>query len=45
MNKNFRGLIVDIVYPNKYSKWRSVEIKSFIQNYNVDILVSKFHKQ
>lgn len=41
MSDNFRGLIVDVLYPNKYSKWRNVEIKSFIQNYNVDILVSK----
>jgi hypothetical protein len=41
MSKNYRGLIVDILFPNRYSIWRNVEIKNFIQEYDVDILVSK----
>ena len=43
MSNKLRGLIVDILFPNKYSKWRTVEIKSFIENYDVDILVHKIN--
>jgi hypothetical protein len=43
MSNKLRGLIVDILFPNKYSKWRNVEIKSFIENYDVDILVHKIN--
>lgn len=31
-------LITDPVFPNKYAKWRLVEIKSFIDKYKCDIL-------
>lgn len=41
MTNKLRGLIVDILFPNRYSKWRNVEIKSFIKNYDVDILVPR----
>ena len=34
-----RGLVIDILFPNKYAKWRLVEIKSFIDRYDTDILV------
>jgi glycosyltransferase involved in cell wall biosynthesis len=36
------GLITDIMFPNKYATWRNVEIKSFISEFSVDILVYKF---
>lgn len=32
-------LLTDILFPNKYAKWRLVEIRSFIDKYDVDILV------
>jgi len=32
-------LLTDIIFPNKYAKWRLVEIKSFIDEYKCDILV------
>ena len=32
-------LLTDIMFPNKYAKWRLVEIKSFIEEYQSDILV------
>ena len=32
-------LLTDILFPNKYAKWRLVEIKSFIDEYKCDILV------
>jgi hypothetical protein len=34
-----RILLTDIMFPNKYAKWRLVEIKSFIDEYKCDILV------
>jgi len=37
MNK--RALITDILFPNKYAKWRLVEIHNFICDYDTDILV------
>jgi hypothetical protein len=36
-----RPLVVDIVYPNKYSRWRNLEINFFISEFNSDILVFK----
>lgn len=33
-------LITDILFPTKYSKWRIEDIKSFIDKYNTDILVT-----
>lgn len=32
-------LLTDIMFPNKFAKWRLVEIKSFMDEYNADILV------
>jgi hypothetical protein len=32
-------LLTDIMFPNKYAKWRLVEIKSFMEEYQSDILV------
>jgi glycosyltransferase involved in cell wall biosynthesis len=37
--KKMRVLLTDVMFPNKYAKWRLVEIKAFIQQYNCDILV------
>ena len=34
-----RLLLTDIMFPNKYAKWRSIEIKSFIEKYDCDIMV------
>ena len=34
-----RVLLTDIMFPNKYAKWRLVEIKSFIEKYDCDIMV------
>lgn len=34
-----RCLITDILFPTKFSKWRLVEIFSFIEKYDTDILV------
>ena len=34
-------LLTDIMFPNKYAKWRLTEIKAFIDNYAADILVSR----
>lgn len=34
-----RILLTDIVFPNKYAKWRLVEIYSFMQQYDTDILI------
>lgn len=34
-----RILLTDILFPNKYAKWRLVETKSFMEKYDVDILV------
>ena len=31
-------LLTDIMFPNKYAKWRLVEIKSFIDEFKCDIL-------
>lgn len=36
-----RPLVVDIVYPIKYSRRRNLEINFFISEFNSDILVSK----
>lgn len=37
--KKMRILLTDIMFPNKYAKWRLVEIKAFIEHYNCDILI------
>lgn len=34
-------LVVDCLYPNKYSQWRNAEITSFIKQYQADVLVYK----
>lgn len=34
-------LVVDCLYPNRYSQWRNVEITSFIKQYQADVLVYK----
>ena len=34
-----RVLLTDSVFPNKFAKWRLVEVKSFMDKYNCDILV------
>ena len=34
-----RVLLHDIMFPNKYAKWRLVEIKSFIEEFDTDILI------
>jgi hypothetical protein len=34
-------LITDILFPNKFARWRNVEILSFIEKYETDILVYK----
>jgi len=31
-------LLTDVMFPNKYGKWRLVEIQSFIQTYKCDIV-------
>lgn len=36
-----KGLVTDLMFPNKFATWRNVEIKSFIKNFDVDILVFK----
>jgi len=36
----FNILLTDILFPNKYAKWRIEEIKSFIELYDTDILVT-----
>ena len=35
------SLVVDILYPNKYSRWRNLEINFFIDEFESDILVFK----
>ena len=35
------SLVVDILYPNKYSRWRNLEINFFMDEFNSDILVFK----
>lgn len=39
--KNKSALLTDLVFPNKYSKWRNVEILNFIEEFDTDILVFK----
>lgn len=34
-----RILLTDIVFPNKYAKWRLTEIHSFMNKYDTDILI------
>ena len=34
-----RVLLTDSLFPNKFAKWRLVEVKSFMDKYNCDILV------
>lgn len=34
-----RCLLVDIMFPNKYAKWRNAEIKNFVEKYDTDILI------
>lgn len=36
-----RILLTDFMFPNKYAKWRLVEIKAFINKYDTDILICK----
>jgi hypothetical protein len=36
-----RILLTDILFPNKYAKWRLVEIHHFIGDYDTDIMVIK----
>lgn len=36
-----KGLVIDSLYPNKYSRWRNISIKFLIQEYNCDVLVFK----
>lgn len=35
-----RCLFIDVVFPNKLAKWRLVEIYSFLNKYDTDILVN-----
>jgi hypothetical protein len=37
--QQMRVLLTDSIFPNKFAKWRLVEIKSFMEKYNCDILV------
>lgn len=39
INNKKRCLITDILFPTKFSKWRLVEILSFMEKYDTDILV------
>src|SRR6056300_657981 len=34
-----RILLTDIVFPNKYAKWRLTELHSFMNKYDTDILI------
>ena len=36
-----RILLTDILFPNKYAKWRLVEIHHFMSDYDTDIMVIK----
>ena len=36
---DLKVLLTDLMFPNKYAQWRLVEIKSFIDYYQCDILV------
>jgi hypothetical protein len=33
------SLVVDILYPNRYSRWRNLEIKFFMDEFESDILI------
>jgi len=35
------GLVVDLLYPNKFSRWRNIELKFFIRELNSDVLIFK----
>ena len=37
--QQIRVLLTDSIFPNKFAKWRLIEIKSFMEKYNCDILV------
>ena len=39
MTDNKRVLLTDIVFPNKYARWRLVEIYNFMNDYDTDIMV------
>ena len=39
MNRKKRVLLTDIVFPNKYARWRLTEIYNFINDYDTDIMV------
>ena len=39
MNDKKRVLLTDIVFPNKYARWRLTEIYNFINDYDTDIMV------
>jgi len=34
-------LITDCIFPNRFSQWRNVEIMSFIEHFETDILIYK----
>jgi len=38
------SLVVDILYPNKFSRWRNLEIKFFMDEFESDILVFRINK-
>jgi len=40
-----RVLVNDLLFPNKFAKWRIEEIKSFIEKYETDILCIKYYDQ
>lgn len=39
MNHKKRVLLTDIVFPNKYARWRLTEIYNFINDFDTDIMV------
>ena len=39
MNDKKRVLLTDIVFPNKYARWRLTEIYNFMNEYDTDIMV------
>jgi tRNA G46 methylase TrmB len=39
MNDKKRVLLTDIVFPNKYARWRLTEIYNFMNDYDTDIMV------
>lgn len=39
MTDKSRVLLTDIVFPNKYARWRLVEIYNFMNDYDTDIMI------